>query len=246
MSQLSVLKVENLVAGYEQRVLLRNLFLCVPDPAFVAIIGHNGCGKTTLFRALTGQIPYQGTIAVADQDLRAIRRPAASGVLAHLPQRGAVGFPIEVRELVVMGRFRHHGFLSAYRPHDYALAAAALASVGAAHLAHRDFTELSGGEKQLVWLAQLTLQDAQLYLLDEPTQQLDVYYRRRVFDLLQSWVREQRKTILCITHDLDNLTGLPGYLLNLSRPTPQLQPLSAAAVQTEREFLESEESLASA
>ncbi|WBO84310.1 ABC transporter ATP-binding protein [Hymenobacter yonginensis] len=245
MSQYSILSVENLVAGYEQRVLLRNLFLCVPEPAFVAIVGHNGCGKTTLFRALTGQIPYQGTIAVGGHDLRTLRRPAADGHLAYLPQRTTVGFPIRVRELVVMGRYRHHGLLSAYSPADYQLAEAALTRVGGAHLAERDFTLLSGGEQQLVWLAQLSLQDAPLYLLDEPTQQLDVYYRRRVFDLLTSWVQEQQRTVLCITHDLDNLLALPGgYLLNLSHPAPALQPLTPATVQAARAFLESEASLA--
>ncbi|AII51775.1 hypothetical protein N008_07235 [Hymenobacter sp. APR13] len=219
--------------------------MCVPEPAFVAIVGHNGCGKTTLFRALTGQIPYQGTIAVGGHDLRMLRRPAADGHLAYLPQRTTVGFPIRVRELVVMGRYRHHGLLSAYSPADYQLTEAALARVGGAHLAERDFTLLSGGEQQLVWLAQLSLQDAPLYLLDEPTQQLDVYYRRRVFDLLTSWVQEQQRTVLCITHDLDNLLALPGgYLLNLSSPAPTLQPLTPATVQAARAFLESEASLA--
>lgn len=242
---LAPLDIQNLVAGYEQRVLLRNLFLSVPEPAFVAIVGHNGCGKTTLFRALTGQIPYQGFIAVGGHDLRTLRRPAADGHLAYLPQRTAVGFPIRVRELVVMGRYRHHGLLSAYSPTDYQLAETALARVGGAHLAERDFTLLSGGEQQLVWLAQLSLQEAPLYLLDEPTQQLDVYYRRRVFDLLLSWVQEQQRTVLCITHDLDNLLALPGgHLLNLSAPAPALQPLTPATVQAARAFLESEASLA--
>ncbi|MDU0370722.1 ABC transporter ATP-binding protein [Hymenobacter endophyticus] len=237
------LSIHNLIAGYGQRVLLRNLCFTVSGPAFVAIIGHNGCGKTTLFRALTGQIPYQGQVQVLGRELRAQRRPAASGLLAHLPQRASVEFSIPVRELVVMGRFRHHRFLGGYTAQDYALADAALVQVGAAHLAQQDFMLLSGGEQQLVWLAQLSLQDAQLYLLDEPTQQLDVYYRRRVFALLESWVQAHNKTILCITHDLENLAELPGYLLNLSRPVPALLPLSAATVQTERAFLESEESL---
>ena len=107
-----------------------------------------------------------------------------------------------------------------------------------AHLAARDFTQLSGGEQQLVWLAQLSLQDAQVYLLDEPTQQLDVYYRRQVFNLMHDWVTEEGKTVLCSTHDRDNLPALTGYLLNLSEPNPQLRPLSPATVQAAREWLE--------
>ena len=246
-TQHSTLNISGLVAGYEQRVLLRNLFFVVPEPAFVAIVGHNGCGKTTLFRALTGRIPYQGSIRVGGCDLRTVARPAAEGLLAYLPQRTTVGFPIAVRELVVMGRYRHHRFLGGYSPTDYALADTALQQVGAAHLAPRDFTLLSGGEQQLVWLAQLSLQEAALYLLDEPTQQLDVYYRRRVFELQQRWVTEQGKTILCITHDLDNLTSFPlgGYLINLSRPAPTLLPLTPETVLAEKSFLESEESFGS-
>lgn len=69
-----------------------------------------------------------------------------------------------------------------------------------AHLAACDFTQLSGGEQQLMWLAQLSLQDAQVYLLDEPTQQLDVYYRRQIFGLVHDWATQQGKTVLCSTH----------------------------------------------
>ena len=232
------LLIEDLVAGYPGRVLVRNLFLCLPAPAFVAIVGHNGAGKTTLFRVLTGQLPYQGSVRLHGHEVRTLRRATTAGLLGYLPQRGSLGFAIAVRELVVMGRYRHHGLLSAYAAADYALADAALARVGMAHLAARDFTQLSGGEQQLVWLAQLSLQDAQVYLLDEPTQQLDPYYRRQVFRLIHGWATHEHKTVLCSTHDLDNLTELTGYLLNLSEPQPQLRPLLAETVRAARGWLE--------
>ena len=234
----AALSVENLVAGYPGRVLVRNLFLCVPAPAFVAVVGHNGSGKTTLFRVLTGQLPYQGRVRLHGQEVHDLRRAASAGLLGYLPQRGSIDFAIAVRELVVMGRYRHHGLLSAYAPADYALVDAALVRVGIAHLAARDFTQLSGGEQQLVWLAQLSLQDAQVYLLDEPTQQLDVYYRRQVFTLVHSWVTQHGKTVLCSTHDLDNLPELSGYLLNLSEPKPELRIISPASVREARIWLE--------
>ncbi len=234
----SSLEIENLVAGYPGRVLVRNLFLRLPAAGFVAVVGHNGSGKTTLFRVLTGQLPYQGSVRLLGQEVSGLRRAATAGLLGYLPQRGTLDFSIAVRELVVMGRYRHHGLLSGYRSEDYALADAALARVGMAHLAARDFTQLSGGEQQLVWLAQLSLQDARVYLLDEPTQQLDVYYRRQVFSLLHEWASQQHKAVLCSTHDLDNLPELTGYLLNLSEPEPQLRPLSAATVQAARRWLE--------
>ena len=88
------------------------------------------------------------------------RRATTTGLLGYLPQRGSLGFAIAVRELVVMGRYRHQGLLSACSSDYYALADAALVRAGMAHLTARAFTQLSGGEQQLVWLAQLSLQDA--------------------------------------------------------------------------------------
>lgn len=233
------LRIENLVAGYPNRVLLRDFSLALPTaPTFVAVLGHNGAGKTTLLRVLTGQLPYQGSVRLGGpEELRTLRGPALARRLGYLPQRGSLEFGLPVRELVVMGRYRHHGLLSSYGPADYARADAALGAVGIAHLAGQDFRQLSGGEQQLVWLAQLALQEAPLYLLDEPTQQLDVYYRQRVFELIISWVEADKRTVLCTTHDLDSLPGLPGYLLNLSRPRPALLPISAESVRAEYEFL---------
>jgi iron complex transport system ATP-binding protein len=210
----------------------------VPEPAFVAIVGHNGTGKTTLFKAFTGTLPYQGQILVQGQDLKSHSHPAATGLLAYLPQKNTVSFPIQVRDLVVMGLYRRKRFFEQYAEQDYAAVRRMMTRLQIAHLEDREFTELSGGEQQLIWLAQLMLQDAAICLLDEPTQQLDIYHKKRVFNLLETWVAQDQKTVLCITHDLANLQGHAGYILNLSKPRPALEPLSPATIRENIAFLE--------
>ncbi|KAA3440093.1 ABC transporter ATP-binding protein [Rufibacter hautae] len=234
---MSVLEIKELVAGYDERVLLRNLSFFVPEPAFVAIIGHNGSGKSTLLKTLTGQVPYQGQILVQGKPL-AKRAGAIARSLSYLPQKNQVSFPIKVRELVVMGLFRQKRLLDHYTSADYGRAEAMLDRLHISHLSQRTFTDLSGGEQQLVWLAQLMLQDAPIALLDEPTQQLDVYHKKRVFDLMDAWVREEQKTVLCITHDLLNLLPMEGYLLNISQPSPTLEKISPETVLAQQRFLE--------
>lgn len=233
----SLISVEHLIAGYgasiSEGAVLRDLSFRLDAGRLLAVVGHNGAGKSTLLRVLTGQVrPRAGRVLLAGHPLPP--DPAARGLLAWLPQRTDVRTPIPVREVVLMGRFRHKPWYAAWATADYARADAALARCGVAHLARRDFTTLSGGEQQLVWLAQLWAQDALLCLLDEPTQQLDVYHRRRVFDLLADWVLTERRTVLVVTHDLANLAALPprlpADLLNLSAAPPHLHSLTPTAV----------------
>ena len=233
-----IVEIKNLVAGYESRTLIRNLSFCVPAPAFIAIIGHNGAGKTTFFKTFQQQVPYQGELLVQGRNLKNLPHATKQGLLSYLPQHNAVSFSIKVLDLVVMGLFRKKRFFEHYTSADYETAARILAQLQLTHLQDHDFTTLSGGEQQLVWLAQLMLQDAGINLLDEPTQQLDVYYKNKVFQLLQHWVQEQQKTVFCITHDLHNLIPLEGYLLNLSKPDPVLEPISERAVLENQAFLE--------
>jgi iron complex transport system ATP-binding protein len=221
-SHAALVCVEKLVAGYAPSLaeaLLRDLSFAVEKRQLLAVVGHNGCGKSTLVRALTGQLrPLAGNIWLNGQPLP--YAPAATGELAWLPQRTDVRFAIRVRDLILMGHYRRKNWFEAWQTADYARADEALSRCGVSHLAARDFTSLSGGEQQLVWLAQLWMQDAPLCLLDEPTQQLDVYHRRRVFDLLTDWVLHEGRTVICVTHDLTNLIALPAELpatlLNLS------------------------------
>jgi iron complex transport system ATP-binding protein len=233
------IEVKNLIADYGVKAIIRNLSFKLVQPAFVAIIGHNGCGKTTFFKALSGQLLYQGEIIINNQLLHKHMNPFSAGLIALLAQKNNVGFAIPVQELVVMGRFRQKKFFQSYTESDYNTATTALESLGLSSIAQQNFTDLSGGEQQLVWLAQLMVQDTPVYLLDEPTQQLDVYNKKQVFTLMMKWVEEYQKTVLCITHDLHNLYAMDGYILNLSTTIPQLEPIDSEAIQRHIQLLES-------
>jgi iron complex transport system ATP-binding protein len=204
----------------------------------VAVIGHNGSGKSTLLKALTGQIPSRGEVRIGGQRLRSGQNPSASGLLSFLPQKNHVNFSLSVRELVVMGSFRRKRFFQPYTPADYGAADRAMNALQMSHLADADYQHLSGGEQQMAWLAQLLVQDTAVILLDEPTQQLDVYNRKKVFDLMAGWVREAHKTVLCVTHDLHNLFAMPGYLLNLSTEAPALEEITERTVSRHLALLE--------
>jgi len=230
--------VNNLVAGYGQQALIRNLSFIVPRPAFVALIGHNGSGKSTLLKALTGQIPHGGEVRIGGQRIRSGQNPAAAGLLSFLAQKNHVNFSLSVRELVVMGSFRRKRFFDPYTPADYGAAQRALEALQITYLADADYQHLSGGEQQMAWLAQLLVQNTGVVLLDEPTQQLDVYNRKKVFDLMVGWVQEEQKTVLCVTHDIHNLFAMPGYVLNLSDPAPALEAITAGTVSRHLELLE--------
>ena len=234
-----VFEVKNLIADYGAKTIIRNLSFKISHPAFVAIVGQNGSGKTTLFKALSGQLPYQGEIIINNQLLKHTSNPFTLGEIALLAQKNNVGFSIPVEELVVMGRFRMKKFFQAYNQADYMATHQALALLKLLPLAQHNFVDLSGGEQQLVWLAQLMVQDTPVYLLDEPTQQLDLYNKKQVFTLMMEWVKHYQKTVFCITHDLHNLFTMEGYLLNLSVDRPMLEPLHPEVIQRHITLLES-------
>ena len=149
-----------------------------------------------------------------------------SGLLSCLEQKNNLSFDIKVADLVKMGRFRFNKFFSDYTREDEEEVSAALENLGIEHLRDKDFLSLSGGEQQLVWLAQLAVQNTDIILLDEPTQQLDLYNRKRIFDHMNNLVREKGKMVICVTHDIQNLYDVEGGFINLSETHPCLREIN--------------------
>lgn len=212
-----MLSVHNLHINIAHKVLIENLSFEISHPVFVAVIGHNGSGKTSLFKAFLNLLPYRGKIFLSSPP-------------SLLSQKNTIHFDIPARELAVMGMFGEKKFFDSYSEQDFAATEAVFKQLGISRLSQANVLQLSGGEQQLVWLAQLLLQNRDILLLDEPTQYLDVLNKKRVFNLIGNLVKEKHKTVLCSTHDLLNLYSMEGYLLNLSAPQPKLEAISRESV----------------
>jgi manganese/zinc/iron transport system ATP- binding protein len=206
------LEAVSVSAGYPNTdsPALRRVSLRVPLGARVALVGPNGAGKSTLLKAAAGLLPLD------TGELRIYGRPvsACQHRVAYLAQRGEIDwrFPINVRRLVLTGRYVHLGWLKRPTARDHQLVEQVLARLKLSHLAERQISQLSGGQQQRALLARALAQEADLLLLDEPLNAVDAETRTIVTDLLAE-LQQQGKTAVVATHDLGRLeTDFDGAL----------------------------------
>ncbi|MCG7309528.1 ABC transporter ATP-binding protein [Brachybacterium sp. ACRRE] len=189
--------------GYGEKVVLSDLDLEVPAGRFTAVIGPNGCGKSTMLKAMARTLPVRsGRILLDGEPLDAQRSRAVARRLAMLPQEPVVPDGITVRGLVDRGRHPYRSALRRRLPGDAEAVDAAMAATGVAELADVQVTDLSGGQRQRVWIALVLAQQTAHVLLDEPTSFLDVAHQIEVLHLCQD-MRASGRTVLAVLHDLN-------------------------------------------
>jgi len=202
MGGLSAIQVEGLSFEYDGHRVLQGLVLDLPQECFTVLLGRNGSGKSTLLKILAGQLDYrQGSVAILGQELRALPLHQRARLVGYLPQHHRPVFPFSVLDVVLTGRASHVRLLPSRA--DEGKAVRALERVGILHLQHRPFTELSGGEQQLVRIARLLAQESQLLLLDEPASHLDFVNQARLLALVRELVAEGLSA-LAVLHDPNN------------------------------------------
>jgi iron complex transport system ATP-binding protein len=193
------------------RTLLGPLDLDVIRGECLAVVGPNGAGKTTLLRCLTGLLaPTRGEIAYAGRSFARLSRREVARRIAYVPQIRPARVPLKVEEIVLLGRYPHLStFQLAPRTEDFAAVDEALRVVGIEELRGRPVDELSGGERQAVFIAAALAQEAELLVLDEPTLHLDARHQRDLAALLHRLKTGTDHTVVLATHDL-NLASLLG------------------------------------
>jgi iron complex transport system ATP-binding protein len=186
---------------YGQRTILRDLDLDVQRGEILSVLGPNGCGKTTLLRCIAGALaPSDGSVQVGGDEVRSLAPPALARRIGFLFQDHTPSFPFAIRDVVLMGRAPHLGFFGFPGSRDRALADQALERVGMLHLGDRPYTRVSGGERQLVLLARILVQEPDVILLDEPTAHLDLRNQVLTLRMVRSLAADGM-TMIMTTHD---------------------------------------------
>ncbi|MFE5788267.1 metal ABC transporter ATP-binding protein [Rhodococcus erythropolis] len=228
------IRVENVSVHYGEVHALDHVDLTLNSGSVCGLIGMNGSGKSTLFKVIMGMIkPDNGSVRIAGLDAAAARK---SGRVGYVPQSEDVDwtFPISVRDVVMMGRYGHLGFLRRPRRADREAVAEALERVELTEFADRQIGQLSGGQKKRAFVARGIAQDASILLLDEPFAGVDKRSEATISTLLRESASDGR-SILVSTHDLHAVPKLCDEAVLLMRkvlvhadPDTVLQPENLA------------------
>lgn len=190
--------------AFGERTVLHGVDFDAPQGQVLGLVGPNGSGKTTLLRTLYASLKAQrGTVLIDGDDLTALPAREIARRVAVVVQEVPGELPLLVSDMVLLGRTPHRSGFGRGGARDEQAAAAALAQVGALHLAGEAFDSLSGGERQRVLIARALAQETTHLLLDEPTNHLDVRYQHEVLDLVRSLAARHGRTVIVVLHDLN-------------------------------------------
>ena len=196
-----VLKLENLSFEYGKSKVFNKISFELAAGGVFCLFGPNGCGKSTLIECILGYLmPTSGNIFLNDKPISQMKPTDLAKSIGYVPQSHTKNFPYKVIDIVLMGRAAYTGTFSSPSTDDIAIAESALETLGLTHLRDKPYTQLSGGQTQLVMLARALTQETPIILMDEPTAHLDFRHELIILETIVKLVKEKNISIIMATH----------------------------------------------
>jgi len=228
------LEMQNVTLAYGPKVVVRDLNFQIMPGEMVGLVGPNGCGKSTIIKALSRVIPpHSGRILLNGKDISQISRKDLACMLGVVPQMSLLPSVFTAFEIVLMGRNPHLGLFQYEGPKDMDITWQAMERASTQHLAHRRINELSGGEIQGIVIARVLAQETEAILLDEPTSNLDIGRQIEILDLIKGLCRENNMTVVAALHDLNLASQYCDQLVLINNERIHAEGTPAMVINTE-------------
>jgi iron complex transport system ATP-binding protein len=196
-----MLELRELACGYGRRTVLDDISFTLEAGQLLCLLGPNGVGKTTLFKTILGLLPPRGgEIRLDGEPIERWSRRRFASRVGYVPQAHTPPFPFKVRDVVAMGRVAHLSLFSSPGARDLAIAEASLDTLGINALAQATYSEISGGERQLVLIARALAQQPRILVMDEPTSNLDYGNQLKVMAHIRRIVADKDMSVILTTH----------------------------------------------
>lgn len=208
------LQINKLSVAYAEQPILKNINLNIPNGKITALIGANGCGKSTLMKTIARVLsPTQGEILLDGKSVHHLPTKQLAKKFAFLPQNPLPPEGLTVRELVAQGRFPHQSIIQQWSSNDHNIVHQAMLAADIVNLADRAVLSLSGGQRQRVWIAMILAQQTDILLLDEPTTFLDMKVQIDVLNLLTRITHQSSRTLVVVLHELNMASAFADYIV---------------------------------
>lgn len=200
-----MIKANDLKLCYDEKIILDNINLDIEEGKITALIGSNGCGKSTLIKSIARILtPKSGTVLMKDKNIFKIPSKEVSRLLSMLPQNSNAPEDLTVYDLVKQGRYPYHNLLSFWSKKDEKIVLEAISKMGLVNEKNVTLGNLSGGQRQRAWIALALAQDTEIILLDEPTNHLDIKYQLEILNILKELNEKENRTIVMVIHDINH------------------------------------------
>ncbi|MBC2582693.1 ABC transporter ATP-binding protein [Clostridium sp. DJ247] len=198
------LEIKNAVCGYGSKIIVKDISVKVESGEILCLLGPNGVGKTTFFKTILGFLKLKGGEIILDgENVQNWSKKKLAQAIGYVPQAHTPPFPFSVLDVVTMGRTAHLGSFASPSKNDVAIAEEALETLGVSFLKNKIYTEISGGERQMVLIARALTQQPRILVMDEPTSNLDFGNQIRVLEQINKLVKNGLGVIMT-THFPDH------------------------------------------